>query len=194
MHPGMLTTVVRSLLVSWFRDNVRCPISEGCIEVMPDGRPATYSGDFFIAIYASDWSSVNDDTNVGLDYSMGVTCNITQRTTSVPNWSVGKSSYAKAYNGLSATCLEVIRAVSQKTAIYAELKKLPEYLYYDNEDAFIGQMFEFLRFQSADPNPIPVYADHFRAKNEHLADEAGESIMGYTMSVTFGKARCGIVL
>jgi len=198
MHPGMLCTVVRTVLRSWFKDNIRCPINLESIEIMPDEKPTTFSGDTFISIYGSDWSPVTDDVNVAMDYYLGVTCTITRRTTAVPMWQVGPSSYAKAYDGLSATVVEIMRALSHKTSVLQALWQLPEYKFYagDMTDPIranvIGELFEFLRFQGADANPQPVFADHFRAKNEHLAAEAGESIMGYTMSVTFGKARCGI--
>jgi len=195
MHTGLLCVAVRDLLRDWFKDNPRCPLSSDVIHVTPDEKPFPYSGDTFIAVYGSTWSPVNDDVNVALDYMLGVTCTLTVRTAYVPNNKLGLEVYAKQYLGMSATCVEIMRAVSQNTTLFSKLAANKEYQYYstpDDNGFVIGQLFEYLRYQGTDATPNPVYAEHFTAKNEHLMDDAGLAIMGYTMSVRFGKARCGI--
>lgn len=196
MHTGLVSLAVRDLLRDSFLNYVRFPLKANQIEVMPDIRPAPFQGNYFISVYGNDWSSVEDDTNVGLDYQLGVSCSLTFRSPTYPMKTQGIELYAKQFAGMSSVCLKIAKTVSQNTSIAARMSAFEEYLdYQDSSDStYVGQMFEYLRFQGCDPNPIPVYSDHFSAKNEHLSDEAGEAIMGYVMTVRFNRARCGIRL
>lgn len=198
MHPGLLCLAVRELLVDHFASYARLPLSNDVIKVMPDGKPPAYQGDWFIAVYGTDWSAVNDDVNRGLDYYLGVSCTLTRRMPYVPQDKRGPEIYAKDYVGMSAVCLRIIRAVALKTELFVKLQDLDEFQTYSDEEnsyaSLVGNTYEYLRFQRCDPAPVPVGGDWFSAKNEHLADEAGETIMGYTMTVDFGKSRCGVLV
>lgn len=196
MHPGMLCEVVRGTLVTSFQDYIRFPLTADQILVMPDEKPPPFSGEHFISVYGNDWSAVTRDANVGLDYNIGVSCTVTYRSTKYPSWKKGDSMYGKVFSGMSSICLRIMEAISQRIAVQTLIATNEEYLTYHDpaNSIYNGMMFEYLRFQNCDPRPIPVYADHFSAMNEHQNDVMGESVMGYMMTVNFGEARFGIVL
>jgi len=197
MHPGLACVVIRDMLRDAFADYASFPLESHQIEVMPDNRPPPSCGDRFIAVYGDDWNPVTDDANTGLDYYLGVSCTLTIRSPKYPTWERGKSLYAKEYTGMGSVCLKIMTTVSQEVSFLTRIHALDEYVnefYDETNDLYVGQVYEFPRWLGTDPSPVPAYADHFRATNEHLQDQGGESIMGYTMTVRFGKIRCSTII
>lgn len=194
MHTGLLCMAVRDTLRDALEDYARTPFRREEIEIMPDEKPPARCGEKFISVYGNDWSADEDDNNVGLNYLMGVSCTLTFRTTVYPQTHKGPEAYAKMFTGMASVCLKIAKEVSQYVNLFSRLQEYDEFLeYYDpTNDVYVGNVFEYLRFQNCDPNPIPVYADHFSAENE--SGVGGEQIMGHIMTVTFGRARAGLIL
>lgn len=199
MHPGLLCTAVRNLLVTGFSAYSRLPLTADQIQITPSpGKPFAFSGEWFVAVHGNDWSSDNDDTNRGLDYRLGVSVTVTKRTANVPYMKRGTDVYAAAYVGLSAVCLKVIQFTANKTTLFTELAGLDEYKYWtDSEndgENLQGQLYEYLRFLRCDSSAVEVYDDWFSAVNQNVdSDGYGEKVMGHTMTVELGRARCGLI-
>ena len=189
MHIGYLTLAVRDVLRNALSpENYQDVGFENCeIEVMPDGKPPPFVGDKFISVYGSDWSPAIEDNNVALDAYLGVTCQLTYRTAYVPPDAVGTHSYANVQLGMTEVCWRIMKALSMQSGsetdvpLYTALTKITGYA----PNSFV----EYLRWAGTDAAPIPVYGDWFSGVNEHLNDENGLSMVGYTMSVRFSKAR-----
>lgn len=191
MHIGYLSLAVRDVL----RENINAekfavePFQPDEIEVTPDGRPPAYMGKRFIGVFGSNWSAMVEDSNTALDAVMGITCVYTVRSTVFPQKKTGPQMYAEVLTGMGAVCLQIMKTVSMvggasdKIPLFDALKRYDEYVEFS--------IFEYLRWQSTDPTPQPVYDDWFTARNEHTGDDSGTQIMGYTMSVRFGGARAG---
>lgn len=191
MHIGYLVLAVRDVL----RDNLNAenfavePFEPDEIEVTPDGRPPAYMGKRFIGVSGSNWSAMTDDSNIALDGVMDVTCTYTVRSPVYPQKKTGTELYAEVLTGMAAVCFQIMKTVAMTGGsttgipLYDALKKYTSYQEFS--------VFEYLRWQSTDPSPQPVYDDWFTARNEHLEDEAGMRVMGYTMAVRFGGARMG---
>jgi hypothetical protein len=191
MHIGYLVLAVRDVLRERLsRDGLPFkPFDREEIEVSPDGRPPAYMGSRFIGVYGSQWSPAVEDSNVGLDALMGVSCTYTVRSPVFPQKKTGPVMYAEVLSGMCSVCWEVAKAVSMtgdsltEIPLYEALAKYPDYVPYS--------IFEYLRWEGCDPSPSPVTDEWFTARNEHLMDENGLSIVGYTMTVRFGGARGG---
>ncbi len=189
MHPGYLTIACRELLRDYLRSDATTaildlPFVDEEIQVTPKGRPPAVMGDKFIGIYASSWEPALVDANVAIDAYLGVSCVLTFRSTVYPQEQL-EELYADVTVGMSAVCLKIMQCLAQNTSLYTELAELTNYSTY--------WTFEFLRWMGTDAEPVEVYEDWFSAKDEHLLDPMGQSIMGYTMTVRFGQARAGLI-
>ena len=191
MHIGYLVLAVRNLLREKLCEASfpERPFAEAEIEVSPGGRPMSWSGERFIGVYGSNWSPAQADSNIGLDAYLGVSCTLTYRSPAIPQRKTGPHLYADLQRGMAAVCWEIAKVVSMTSGsttdvpLYTKLEELDGYEQYS--------IFEYLRWMGTDPEPVPQYADWFSAKNEHLLDPMGTSIMGYSMTVRFGQARGG---
>lgn len=191
MHIGYLVLAVRDVL----RENLNAenfavePFEIDEIEVTPDGRPPAYMGKRFIGVYGNNWSAMVEDSNTALDAVMGVTCVYTVRSPVYPQKKTGTHLYAQVLTGMAAVCWQITKTVSM---VGGATDKVPLFDALKNQDSYQQfSIYEYLRWQSTDAMPQPIYDDWFTARNEHLEDESGTRIMGYTMSVRFGGARAG---
>jgi hypothetical protein len=191
MHIGYIVLAVRDVL----RENLNAekfavePFEADEIEVTPDGRPPAYMGKRFIGVYGNNWSAMTQDANTGLDATLGVTCVYTVRSPIFPQKKTGTDLYAQVLTGMASVCWQITKTVSMVGGSTTKIPLFDALKRYDEYDEF--SIFEYLRWQSTDAMPQPVYDDWFTARNEHLEDESGMRIMGYTMSVRFGGARGG---
>lgn len=191
MHIGYLVLAVRDVL----RNNLNAenfavePFEPDEIEVTPDGRPPAYMGRRFIGVYGNNWSAMTEDSNTALDPVMGVTCVYTVRSPIYTQKKTGTVLYAEVLTGMTAVCWQIMKTVSMVGGATDKIPLFDALNRYDGYQEF--SIYEYLRWQSTDAMPQPVYDDWFTAQNEHLEDEAGMRIMGYTMSVRFGGARGG---
>lgn len=191
MHIGYLVLAVRNLLRRQFDEESfpQFPFKESEIEVVPQGRPPAVIGNRFIGVYGSNWAPAVPDSNIGIDTYMGVACTLTVRSTTFPQKKTGPSLYAELQCGMAAICWHIAKSVAMTGGSTTDVPLFTELEALDGYEQF--SIFEYLRWQGTDPEPVPVEAEWFSATNEHLADPRGTSIMGYTMTVRFGEARGG---
>ena len=166
--------------------NARQPLHRELIDVMPDEKPPPFIGDYFLAVYGSDFSSPLEDANMALHASMSISVTLTMRSTPIPMDQMGRQLYVKRWTGMSSIMWKVMRTLDKNINIFAIIAAHPEFAVLYDEGA---RAFEFLRWRSTDANPRPAYQEHFSATNEHLEDESGTGIMGYTMTANFGGFR-----
>lgn len=189
MHIGYLTLACRDILRDYLRGDASTAIPDLAfvdeeIQVTPQGRPPAVAGDKFIGIYGTSWEPAVVDSNVAIDAYMGVACVLTIRSSIYPQEKL-EELYADVTVGMSAVCVAIMQALAQNPNIYTYLSNYVNYKSY--------WTFEYLRWLGTDAEPFQVGDDWFSAKDEHLSDPMGQSIMGYTMSVRFGQARAGMI-
>lgn len=158
------------------------------IEISPDGKPFPACGNKFIGITGTSFEPAEPDNNVSIDAYLGFTCVLTYRTAVYPQKKLWLA-YADFQHGMSAVCWRImttLAAMGRETdsvSIFTELALLDGYV--------AGTIFEYPRWFGTDPEPIAQDAEWFSAFNQNVNDVNGQGVMGYTMSVRFGNARCG---
>jgi len=187
---GLLCLSVVETLQAAFDRTVQSqfPITPDMIDVMPDERPPPHCGTWFVSVFGSDFSPALTDSNVSLDAELTIQICLTFRSPTVPLAAFGREAYVAAYRGMSSVAWKIMTTLDKKPAVVSRVWTYPEYGVLREGHA---QMYEFLRWRGTSPSPEPVYAEHFRARNEHLDDEDGEAIMGYKMALTFGGVKAG---
>jgi len=185
---GLVCQAVVELLQDAFDPavNIRYPIDPASIRLMPDEKVPPYSGDYFLSVFGSQNGASVSDANTSLNASLGVSVCLTLRTTAFPVDDIGRVAYGEAYRSMSTIMWKVGLVIDKRPALFTKLKAMDEYVFLRTLG---GQAYEYLRWSSTDPAPIPVYEDHFWARNEHLGDPYGLGIMGHRMTAVFTDAK-----